>query len=118
MNFTDKKVVAKVERVMYPKPEAYVDGPCFYILRTDVGVCKGKLGRVPAVGERFNLDGKWEVSKWNGSMEFVFFHASAYLPTDERSLLKYACEMTCGLGPSMEERIWEAKGEVAPLGGA
>ena len=111
MNFTDKKVVAKVERVMYPKPEAYVDGPCFYILRTDMGVCKGKLGRVPAVGERFNLDGKWEVSKWNGSMEFVFFHASAYLPTDERSLLKYACEMTCGLGPSMEERIWEAKGE-------
>ena len=111
MNFTDKKIVAKVERVVYPKPEAYVEGPCFYILRTDVGSVKGKLNHVPAIGERFNLEGKWEVSKWNGSMEFSFFHASAYLPTDERSMLKYACEMTCGLGPTLEEKIWEAKGD-------
>jgi exodeoxyribonuclease V alpha subunit len=111
MNFTDKKIVAKVERVVYPKPEAYVDGPCFYILRTDVGSVKGKLNHVPAIGERFNLEGKWEVSKWNGSMEFSFFHASAYLPTDERAMLKYACEMTCGLGPTLEEKIWEAKGD-------
>lgn len=111
MNFTDKKIVAKVERVVYPKPEAYVDGPCFYILRTDVGSVKGKLNHVPAIGERFNLEGKWEVSKWNGSMEFSFFHASAYLPADERAMLKYACEMTCGLGPTLEEKIWEAKGD-------
>ena len=111
MNFTDKKIVAKVERVVYPKPEAYVEGPCFYILRTDVGSVKGKLNHVPAIGERFNLEGKWEVSKWNGSMEFSFFHASAYLPTDERAMLKYACEMTCGLGPTLEEKIWEAKGD-------
>lgn len=111
MNFTDKKIVAKVERIVYPKPDAYVEGPCFYIIRTDVGTIKGKLNHVPQVGEKFNLEGKWEVSKWNGSMEFVFFHASAYLPTDERSLLKYACEMTCGLGPTLEEKIWEAKGD-------
>lgn len=111
MNFTEKKIVAKVERIIYPKSDALVDGQTFYILRTDLGTVKGKLGHIPAIGERFNLEGKWEVSKWNGSMEFVFFHASAYLPTDERSLLKYACEMTCGLGPTLEEKIWDAKGD-------
>lgn len=111
MNFTENKISAKVERVVFPKPEAYADGPCFYILRTDVGTCKGRLSHVPAVGERFIFDGKWEVSKWNGAMEFSFFHAAAYLPKDERSLLKYACEMTHGFGPALEEKIWEAKGE-------
>lgn len=111
MNFTENKICAKVERVVFPKPEAYADGPCFYILRTDVGTCKGRLSHVPAVGERFIFDGKWEVSKWNGAMEFSFFHAAAYLPKDERSLLKYACEMTHGFGPALEEKIWEAKGE-------
>lgn len=111
MNFTENKICAKVERVVFPKPEAYADGPCFYILRTDVGTCKGRISHVPAVGERFIFDGKWEVSKWNGAMEFSFFHAAAYLPKDERSLLKYACEMTHGFGPALEEKIWEAKGE-------
>lgn len=111
MNFDDRKVVAKVERVLYPKPDAYADGPCFCIIRTDIGTVKGRLGRIPAAGERFTLDGKWEVSKWNGSMEFSFFHATAYLPKDERALLKYACEMTCGIGPALEESIWEARGD-------
>lgn len=111
MDFTGKKISAKVERIVYPKPDAYVDGQSFYILRTDVGTCKGRLSHVPAIGERFNFDGKWEVSKWNGAMEFSFFHAAAYLPKDERSLLKYACEMTCGIGPVLEEKIWEAKGD-------
>jgi exodeoxyribonuclease V alpha subunit len=111
MNFTDKKIVVKVERILYPKPDALVEGSSFYILRTDLGVVKGKLSHIPKQGERLNLEGNWQVSKYNGTMEFSFMHSSVYLPRDERAMLKYACEMTLGFGPALEEKIWAAKGE-------
>mgnify|MGYP003293842994 CR=1 FL=1 len=105
-------VVVKVERVLYPKPDALTpDVSCFYIIHCDVGTVKGKLSHVPVTGERLKLDGKWELSKYNGSKEFVFFHAQASLPTDERAMLKYACEMTPGFGPALEEAIWAKRGD-------
>ena len=109
------KVTAKVERIRYPKPDAIgaadFNPQCFYILACDIGVCKGKLDHLPKAGETLSLDGCWEVSKFNGQPEFVFFHAAVHVPTDERSLLRYACEMTPGFGPAMEERIWAERGE-------
>lgn len=112
MDFSEKKIVAKVDRILYPKPDAIAqEGSQFFILRTDLGVVKGKLSHVPKQGERLTLEGEWKISKYNGTMEFGFFHASVYLPRDERAMLKYACEMTLGFGPALEEKIWAAKGD-------
>lgn len=112
MNFQDKKITAKVERIMYPKADALVDGvTAFYIVRCDIGTVKGKLSHIPKAGECLTLDGKWEVSSFNGQPEFTFFHASVFVPQDERSLLKYACEITKGFGPAMEDKIWDKCGE-------
>ena len=114
MNYQEKKITAKVDRVVYPRdivPSEVKGIPTFYILKTNLGTVKGKLSNFPQTNETFVLDGKWEVSRFNGSMEFSFFHASIYLPSDERSLLRYACEMTKGIGLTLENKIWEVKGE-------
>ena len=109
------KLDAKVERIRYPKADAIAaedfNPHTFYILSCDVGTVKGKLDHCPKTGETLSLDGCWEVSKFNGQPEFVFFHATVHIPTDERALLRYACEMTPGFGPAMEERIWAERGE-------
>ena len=109
------QVTAKVERIRYPKADA-IESPLFvpqsfYILTCDIGTCKGKLDHLPKMGETLVLDGKWEVSQYNGQSEFVFFHAKTFVPVDKRALLRYACELTAGFGPSMEERIWAERGE-------
>ena len=107
MNNNPTTITAKVERIRYPKSLPEGASPSqFYILACDVGVVKGKLNHAPKIGEALTLDGKWEVSKFNGQPEFVFFHSKVYVPVDERALLRYACEMTPGFGPAMEERIW------------
>lgn len=112
MNFQDKKITAKVEKILFPRPDALVEAvSAFYILRCDVGTVKGKLSHIPKTDECLSLEGKWEVSSFNGQPEFIFFHASVYVPQDERSMLKYACEMTKGFGPAMEDAIWDACGE-------
>jgi len=134
MNSQPTTITAKVERIRYPKQTLLEQGsgastqndfnhrqgsglpeapsvPQFYILSCDIGVCKGKLDHLPKAGEALTLDGKWEVSQFNGQPEFVFFHAKVFVPADERALLRYACEMTPGFGPAMEERIWAERGE-------
>lgn len=114
MNYRETKITVKVDRILYPRNVSAdeVRGiPTFYIIRTNLGTVKGKLSAAPEENEAFVLEGKWEVSKFNGSMEFLFFHASAFLPTDERSMLRYACEMTKGLGIQLENRIWEVRRE-------
>ena len=110
------QVTAKVERIRFPKADA-IESPLFvpqtfYILACDIGVCKGKLDHLPKIGETLVLDGKWELSQYNGQSEFVFFHAKTFVPVDKRSLLRYACELTPGFGPAMEERIWAECGEL------
>lgn len=110
------QVTAKVERIRFPKADT-IESPLFapqtfYILACDIGVCKGKLDHLPKVGETLVLDGTWELSQYNGQSEFVFFHAKTFVPVDKRSLLRYACELTPGFGPAMEERIWAECGEL------
>ena len=115
MNSQPTTITAKVERIRYPKRDAInpvdFNPQGFYILTCDVGTCKGRLDHLPKSGESLTLDGKWEVSQFNGQTEFVFFHSKVFVPADERSLLRYACEMTPGFGPAMEERIWAERGE-------
>lgn len=112
MNTSPSKITARVERVLYPKDDSTIEsGASFYIIKCDVGTVKGKLSHYPKVDECLTLEGRWGVSNYNGQPEFSFFHATVYLPKDERSLLKYACTMTKGIGPTLEEKIWEARGE-------
>lgn len=115
MNSQPTTITAKVERIRYPKRDAInavdFNPQGFYILTCDVGTCKGRLDHLPKSGESLTLDGKWEVSQFNGQTEFVFFHSKVFVPADGRSLLRYACEMTPGFGPAMEERIWAERGE-------
>ena len=107
-----QKISVRVERVVYPKVDEDLGGAfAFHIFRTDAGTCKGKLSHRPKPGEVLELDGSWCVSKWNGQPEFSFIHADVCVPKDERAMLKYACEMTSGLGPASEEAIWAALGE-------
>lgn len=107
-----QKISVRVERVVYPKVDEDLGGAAaFHIFRTDAGTCKGKLSHRPKPGEVLELDGAWGVSKWNGQPEFSFIHADVCVPNDERAMLKYACEMTSGLGPASEEAIWAALGE-------
>ena len=115
MTTAKTRITAKVERIVFPKPAAIAEEgfnpQCFYIVKCDVGTCKGRLSHVPKAGESLTLDGAWEVSRYTGKPEFSFFHASVFVPADERALLRYACEMTSGFGPAMEQRIWDALGE-------
>lgn len=112
MNFQDKKITAKVEKILYPKADAQVeDISTFYIIACDIGTVKGKLSHIPKQGECLTLEGKWALSTYTSKPEFSFFHATVFVPQDERALLKYACEMTRGFGPALEERIWKARGE-------
>lgn len=110
MNFQDRKITARVEKVVYPK-DALDGTPSFYIIRCDVGTVMGKLAHVPKKDERLTLEGKWEVSDFNGKPEFRFFRASVFIPADERAILRYACEMTKGFGEAAADAIWRAKGD-------
>lgn len=106
------KINAKVNHIRYPKSDV-TEAPdfnpnSFYIIGCDVGVVKGRLDHCPKTGELLVLDGRWQVSKYNGKPEFSFFHASVDTPTNERALLRYVCEMTSGFGHVMEQRIWDA----------
>lgn len=116
--YDERKISAKVERILHPREvnEFEVKNvPTFYILKVELNgrneVAKGKMSNMPRQGERFSFEGKWEVSRYSGGMEFMFFHYSIDLPTDERSLLRLACEMTKGIGVALENKIWEALGE-------
>lgn len=114
-NREQTKINAKVARIRYPKADVVAaedfNPQSFYILACDVGTVKGRLDHVPKIGETLTLEGCWEVSKFNGQPEFSFSHATVHVPADERALLRYACEMTPGFGPAMEERIWAERGE-------
>ena len=116
--YEEKRISAKVDRILYPREvnEFEVKNiSTFYILRVELNgrneVAKGKMSNMPRQGERFCFEGKWEVSRYSGGMEFLFFHYQIDLPTDERSLLRLACEMTKGIGVALETKIWEALGE-------
>lgn len=100
-----------VERIPYPKPNPLgEDGdPLFYILVTDRGTCKGQLSWRPFDGERLTLSGNWKA--YNGQLEFAFTAAVPNLPVDPRDSLHYAVERTLGMGPALEQAIWDKRGE-------
>lgn len=102
-----------VERVCYPvtpeRAEALKPKAEWYILRTSRGTAKGTMPWRPQEGERLELEGRWEA--YRGQREFRFVSARPDVPVDPRDALHYACERTLGIGPSLEQAIWDTAGE-------
>jgi len=97
----------KIERIAYPKEGQESE---WYILVTDQGTVKGKLSFRPIPGEQLALNGSWDV--YRGAKEFKFSEGWHDLPIGARNELRYACELTKGIGPALQDAIWEAKGEA------
>ena len=72
-------------------------------------ICKGSMNWEPRVMETLSLIGEWVVYK--GERQFQFQKAKLTLPVEERDQLHYVCERTNGIGKSIEEAIWNARGK-------
>ncbi len=98
----------KVEAVLYPKQGAESE---WKIIKTEAnGVIKGNLSWTPEPGELLLIEGNY--GTYQGKSEFKFTSARAFVPVDPRDQLHYLCEITPGFGQSMEQRIWDAWGEL------
>lgn len=102
----NNNLLATVERVLCAKEYGK---RVWLMLKTQHGVCKGTASWTPKDGERLVLDGEWTV--YNGERQFKFARMLPDVPTDPRAKLHYACEITPGLGESLEAKIWEMLGE-------
>lgn len=105
------ELTVKVDRVCYPKEGIEGD---WYILSCMAGdtlvTAKGNMPWRPKQHERLKLTGDWK--NYQGKREFSFKAAALDMPTGARELLHYVCEMTPGIGPALEEQIWELKGDA------
>lgn len=57
------------------------------------------------------LEGFWQLSKFDGDNEFIFNAVKIDTPQDKRALLDYVALRTKGIGPATVERIWQTYGE-------
>lgn len=107
-----EKLKVSVSRVLYPPETA--EGATWFILsaQSEAGqvIAKGEMGWRPRQGEKLELTGKW--STYQGKREFKFSQAALDIPTDPRGMLHYVCEIASGVGASMEQLIWDLKGET------
>lgn len=98
---------------VYRKPDS---GWSIVVIRLADGrtaTAKGVIEFEPKHGDPLELDGEWTVSNFPGSMgkqEFIFKSAMLSIPSDPRTLLHYACQITKGIGPVKEAEIWERYG--------
>ncbi|MCK9519967.1 MAG: hypothetical protein M0R74_13220 [Dehalococcoidia bacterium] len=95
-----------IQRVAYPPATA--DADAWYILITDAGAAKGRMAWRPQEGEALILEG--EYATYKGEKEFSFKSARLNVPTNPRDQLHYVCARTPGMGPAMEQLIWDAAG--------
>jgi len=98
-----KTIQAKIEKVLFRK-----DGSPWSIIKTNAFVVKGDIAWEPKEGELIQFQGKYET--YNGELQFAFFNAAAVIPEDPFAELKYACELTKGIGEKLAEKIWELSG--------
>jgi hypothetical protein len=75
------------------------------ILMTDAGCAKGETRWIPNAGEQLKLQGEWVT--FQGQKEFKFSHAMPHVPDNPKAQLHYVCTMADGIGPALEERIWD-----------
>lgn len=98
-----KTIQAKIEKVLFRKNES-----TWSIIKTNAGIVKGDIAWEPKEGELIQFQGKYET--YNGELQFVFFKADAIIPEDPFAELKYACELTKGMGEKLAEKIWKLSG--------
>ena len=106
----DTQLTARVERVPYPREGIPIDGPTWMIVVTDATTCKGKLPYRPDPGDTLMFSGRW--TTYQGNREFAFQDAMLCVPENERDKLHYVVTRTIGMGPAMEDAIWQAKGDA------
>jgi hypothetical protein len=87
------------------------------VIDTDRGCISGECGWRPKDGEQLKLEGK--TGTYQGQPQFKFTGAMIDIPVVPRDQLKYVAERTAGVGPAMEEQIWDVWGadwmtDVAP----
>ena len=99
-------ITSPITRIIYRK-----GGSGWGLYKTDAGIAKGILSWDPQDGQIVKLTGWWGRSQYNGDEEFSFIAAELDIPTDPRSMLAYAVDITTGLGPARESEIWTAYGE-------
>lgn len=95
-----------VDRVIWPKEDP--GGIHWMMISCQHGVCKGEMWR-PEPGERLLLTGKWVTYK--GERQFKFSYAVPDIPAPQRDQLRYLATITKGIGPALEEAIWDAHGD-------
>lgn len=98
-----QSIECEIEHILYPKGDEQSD---WKIIKTDKGVIKGNMYWEVESGQNVALDGIWQKSKFNGSMEFAFKKAEIIVPSDPRALLHYICSRTKGIGEAIENDIW------------
>ena len=98
-------IIVQVSKVLY------TSGKGWMVLKTDKGTAVGTAGFAVAVGDRIKVQGEWKRSDYNGQMQFQFKGAVLDIPENRRALLAYVASITDGIGPAMEERIYEAYGD-------
>lgn len=102
------QITITMERMLCAKPDSK-----WYFFRGDMGntaiACKGSMGWQPQEQETLALLG--DFVEYKGERQFKFTAAKLTLPIDPRSQLHYVCERAKGIGPSIEQAIWDARGE-------
>lgn len=113
-----EQISVKVVKVLYPKlnweeiengTEPRRGESVWYIIQTDLYICKGSMTWRPEPNERLLLTG--QPTAYQGKIEFKFSAVIPDVPVNERDILKYACELTKGIGPVIEEKIWDSRGD-------
>lgn len=107
------QIIVTMERMLCAKPTNK-----WYFFRATMGgdgvpettiVCKGAMGWQPQELETLALIG--EFVEYKGERQFQFKSAKLTLPLEPRSQLHYVCERAKGIGPAIEQAIWDARGE-------
>ena len=107
------QITVTMEKMLCAKPEGK-----WYFFRGYMGgdgqpetsvICKGSMSWQPGIMETLSLTGEWTVYK--GERQFQFRSAKLTLPMDPRSQLHYVCARTNGIGPSIEQKIWDLREE-------
>jgi len=106
------QLLITMEKMLAAKPDRK-----WYFFRANMGgdgtpetsvICKGSMGWQPQEMETLSLTGDWVVYK--GERQFQFKGAKLTLPLDPRNQLHYVCQRTGGIGPAMEQAIWDSRG--------
>lgn len=107
------QITVNMEKMLCAKPDNK-----WYFFRALMGgdgvaettiICKGSMGWHPQEMETLSLIG--DFVEYKGERQFQFKSAKLTLPLDPRSQLHYVCERAKGIGPSIEQTIWDARKE-------